>query len=142
MKNKFHLKNLRCSLHMLFVNKWSLWTKIGLPTHMLDAWKLLILDLHGKKFEVEKRARSQIWKQKEVQKNSKSIWSNLKQFHDYVHNEHLKMVKSCLCYYFSILHFPRFYGLVALCSILKYRKIGIVGRNNKLVCFMDFFGVG
>jgi uncharacterized membrane protein YuzA (DUF378 family) len=35
-----------------------------------------------------------------------------------------------------------FYGLVALCSILKYRKIGIVGRNNGLVCFLDFFGVG
>lgn len=35
-----------------------------------------------------------------------------------------------------------FDGLVALCSILEYGKIGIMERNNRLVCFMDFFGVG
>jgi hypothetical protein len=142
MKKKIPFKNLRCSLHMLFLNKWSLRTKIGLPILMLDAWKLLTLDLHGKKFEVDKTTRSQIWKQKEVQKNSKSMWSILDSSMTMFIMNIWKWWNHVCVIIFQYCISKIFDGLVALCSILKYRKIGIVGRNNKLASFMDFLGVG
>jgi len=141
MEKKNSFKNLCCSLHM-FLSKWSLRTKIGLPILMLDAWKLLTLDLHGKKFQVDKTTRSQIWKQKEVQKNSETIWSILNNSMTMFIMNIWKWWNHVCVNIFQYCISKIFEGLVALCFILKYRKMGIVGRNNKLACFMDFLGVG